>query len=120
MKTFLYISIILFTGFAFAQTGKLKGKVTSESSPIPSVNIIILDTNFGTASKLDGTYEITGIPEGTYEVKFSAIGYDSETYDFEIEANKITELNVELEIKAIELENVEVTDFQVQEHCPVY
>ena len=115
MKSLFYIFILLLTGFSFAQTGKLKGKVTDNSSPIPSVNIIILDTNFGTASELDGTYEITGIPEGIYEVRFSAIGYDSETYDVEIESNKITELNVELESKAIELQSVEVTDFQVQD-----
>ena len=62
MKSLFYIFILLLTGFSFAQTGKLKGKVTDNSSPIPSVNIIILDTNFGTASELDGTYEITGIP----------------------------------------------------------
>ena len=103
MKTLIYILFIFLHGFLFAQSGKLKGKVTDGSSALPSVNIIILDTNFGTASKLDGTYEITGIPAGNYEVRFSVIGYDSKTFDVEIEANKITELNVELEIKAIEL-----------------
>lgn len=115
MKRILYISLILFAGISIAQTGKLRGKVTSDGSPIPSVNIIILDTNFGTASELDGTYEISNIPQGVYEVKFSAIGYNSETYDVEIETNKITELDVELESKTIELESVEVTDFQVQD-----
>jgi len=115
VKRLLYISIILLTGISFAQNGKLKGKVTGDDSPIPSVNIIILDTNFGTASELDGTYEINNIPEGIYEVKFSAIGFDPETFDVEIESNKITELNVELESKTIELESVEVTDFQIQD-----
>ncbi|MCW8804146.1 MAG: TonB-dependent receptor, partial [Ignavibacteriaceae bacterium] len=115
MKSIIYILLILLTGMSLAQTGRLRGKVTDGSSALPSVNIIILDTNFGNASKLDGTYEITGIPPGIYEVRFSAIGFDSKTFEFEIEANKITELNVELESKAIELQSVEVTDFQVQE-----
>jgi hypothetical protein len=107
--------LFLVTGFSFAQTGKLKGRVTDGSSPIPSVNIIILNINFGTASEMNGTYEITGIPAGNYEVRFSAIGYDSETYDVEIEPDKITKLNVELEAKAIELQAVEVTDVKRQD-----
>ena len=115
MKTFIYILFIFLTGISFAQSGKLKGKVTDGSSALPSVNIIILDTNFGTASKLDGTYEITSIPVGSYEVRFSVIGYDSKTFDVKIEANKITELNVELEIKAIELQSVEVSDVNRQD-----
>ncbi|MFI5237118.1 MAG: carboxypeptidase-like regulatory domain-containing protein, partial [Ignavibacteriales bacterium] len=96
MKTFIYISIILLSGFSFAQSGKLKGKISDGSAGLPSVNIIIRDTNFGTASKLDGTYEISGIPAGSYEARFSLIGFDSKTFDIEIEANKVTELNVEL------------------------
>jgi len=115
LKKFFYISLILFTSLSFAQTGKLRGKVTEGSSALPSVNIIILDTDFGTASKLDGTYEISGIPVGSYEVRFSIIGHESKTFDIDIEANKITELSVELETKAIELQNVVVTDFQVQD-----
>ena len=103
------------TSFSYAQTGKLKGKVTDGSSGIPSVNIIILDTSFGTATKLNGTYEITGIPAGSYEIRFSVIGFDSKTFDIQIEANKTTELNVDLQSKAIELQSVEVTDFQVQD-----
>ena len=97
MKKFFYISLILLTSLSFAQTGRLKGKVTDGSSALPSVNIIILDTDFGTASKLNGTYEINGIPPGNYEVRFSIIGFESQTFDVEIQANKITELNAELE-----------------------
>lgn len=115
MKTLIYILFILLSVYSFAQSGKLKGKVTDESSGLPFVNIIIIDTNFGTASQLDGTYEISGIPAGMYEVRYSVIGYDSKIFDVEIEAGKITELNVELEIKAIELQSVEVTDINRQD-----
>jgi hypothetical protein len=115
VKTFIYILIFILPGYSFAQSGKLKGKITDGSAGLPSVNIIILDTKFGAASKLDGNYEITSIPAGKYEVRFSAIGYESKTIDVGIEANKITELNVELEFKAIELQSVEVTDINRQD-----
>lgn len=115
MKKFIYILLIFFAGNLFAQTGKLKGTVSDGSETLPSVNIIILDTNFGTATNIDGTYEIAKIQAGLYEVRYSLIGYDSKEFNVEIEAGKITELNVELEIKAIELENVEVTDVNRQD-----
>ncbi len=115
MKKLLYIILILFCGTAFAQSGKLKGKISDGSETLPSVNIIILDTNLGTASKLDGTYEIPSIPNGNYKVRFSLIGYDSKTIDVKIEPNKITELNIQLEVKAIELESIEVSDVNRQD-----
>jgi len=115
LKKIIYIFLIILTGLAYAQTGKLKGIVSDVSATLPSVNIIILDTNFGTATNLNGTYEISGIPPGQYEVRFSLIGYDSKTFDVEIESGKITQLNVELEIKAIELESVEVLDISRQD-----
>jgi len=115
VRIIIYILLLSISGFCYAQSGKLKGKITDGTAPLPSVNIIILNSGLGTASQLDGTYEITGIPAGKYEVKYSAIGYDFKTFDLEIESNKITELNVELEEKAIELQSVEVTDFNRQD-----
>ena len=72
MKSFLFI-ILLTSEITLAQTGNLKGTVTDGSSPIPSVNIILLHTSFGTSSDNDGYYEINGIDVGSYQVKFSVI-----------------------------------------------
>ena len=116
LKIISFILLLIFlSSISFAQNGKLKGKISDGSSALPFVNIIILDTHTGTASKLDGTYEIIGIPLGRYEVKFSLIGYESKTIDVNIEADKTTELNVELEPIAIELQNVEVIDVKSQD-----
>jgi len=115
VRRIFFIFLIFASGICYAQLGKLKGKITDGTAPLPSVNVIILNSGLGTASKLDGIYEISEIPSGTYEVKYSAIGYDSKTFDVEIEMDKITELNVELEEKAIELQSVEVTDFNRQD-----
>ncbi len=104
----IFFSFLLLT--VQAQTGKLTGKVTDGNSSIPGVNIVIPGTNFGAASEVDGSYQISNIPAGNYIVKFSAVGYDSRTFEIEIFSNKITELNVELDVKAIELEAIEVTD----------
>jgi len=114
MKYLLYILFLSGLVTLQAQTGKLAGRVTDGTSPIPSVNIIIMGTNFGTASEMNGNYEILNIPAGIYDIRFSSVGYDSKTFGIEIVSNKTTELNVALELKAIELEAVEVTDLNRQ------
>ncbi len=111
MKTFIYISLIFFTGFSFAQTGKLKGKVTDGSiSSYPQLTLLFLILILERQVNLMELTKLHLFHLASYEVRFSVIGYDSKTFDVEIAANKITELNVELEIKAIELQSVEVTD----------
>ena len=46
MKLKLLLLAFIISGISFAQTGSLKGRVTDGESPIPFVNVIILDTGF--------------------------------------------------------------------------
>lgn len=113
-----YLSLLLISflpSLLLPQTGNVKGTVTDGSSPIPSVNIILLDTNIGVSSELDGEYEIRNIPTGKYELKFSAVGYESRVFDVSITLNRTLELNVILESKIIEVQTVEVTGFKQQQ-----
>jgi hypothetical protein len=74
----------------------------------------LLFTNFGTASREDGTYELDFIPPGKYEIKFSTVGYEAEVFDLDISPGKIIELNVEMNPVPIEVGQVEVTGFKDQ------
>lgn len=105
---------IAFSNLMFAQTGKLSGKVTDGESPIPSVNVVIVNTNFGAATSLSGRFEISEIPAGDYIVKFSAIGYESKSVNATIFENRKLDLKIELISQAIELEAIEVTDVRRQ------
>ncbi|QQS37381.1 MAG: TonB-dependent receptor [Ignavibacteriales bacterium] len=115
MKYFLLAALWIIPSIIYSQTGNIKGRVSDELSPIPSVNIILLDTQIGAASDAKGFYEIREIPVGEYEIKFSAVGYDSKTIDIEITQNRTLELNVILSAKIIEVQAVEVTGFKQQE-----
>ena len=73
---FLVLSLMT-TTVVFAQSGNLKGKVTDSQSgeSLPGVNIYIDQLERGAATDMDGNYELSNIPYGTYFVRISLIGY---------------------------------------------
>lgn len=107
----LFLAIILFTIQIFSQSAGLKGRVTSNNSPVPSVNIFILKTTIGTISDTRGFYQLKNLPLGTYEVRFSSIGYETQIFELNFQQNKIIELDVNLVETAIELEEIDVLGF---------
>jgi len=113
-----FISIILFffvTNLSFAQTGNLKGRVSDGKFPIPLVNVILIDAGYGTAADTAGYYNIRGIQTSDYIVKFTAVGWQTRTFDITITAGRTFELNVVLKKKVIEVEEVEVTGMKMQD-----
>jgi len=115
MKLKLILLTFLISGISFAQTGSLKGRITDGESPIQYVNVIILDTGFGVGSDINGDYVIREIPVGEYKVRFSAVGWESQTFDIKIETGRTLELNIILSEQAIEVGTVEVTGSHVQD-----
>ena len=108
MMQYLLITILIITGVIFPQKGGIKGKVTDNNNPVSSVNILLIETNYGTSSEDDGTFEIRNIPVGEYEIKFSSVGYETKILKVNIESNRIIELNIELTQRAIEVGTVEI------------
>ena len=80
---FIIIAILFLGNYSFAQTGKIAGRVLDNNTndPLPFVNIIVLGTNFGAATDLDGYYSILNIRPGIYSIKASAIGYTTQTVE---------------------------------------
>ena len=73
------LAIVLATcTLAFAQQGRLKGKITDDTGePVPFANIIVEKGGTqvgGASSDFDGNYDINPIPPGTYTLKASCIG----------------------------------------------
>lgn len=97
---------IIFTSLSFAQTGKVAGKVTDGATGegLPFVNVIIEGTNYGAASDIDGFYSIIGVPPGKYNIKASAIGYNSVTVtDARVSIDLTTKIDFQLYETSIEL-----------------
>jgi outer membrane receptor protein involved in Fe transport len=93
--------ILLFAVSSFAQTGvgKLSGTVIDADTkePLIGANIIIVNTNLGAATDLDGNYFILNIVPGNYEARISYVGYAPKTFqEVRIVGGVTYELNVEL------------------------
>ncbi len=73
--------VIAFTFSVFSQHQILRGKVVNERTKgsLPFVNIEISGTHHGTASDIDGRFEIS-IPLYATELVFSYVGYESSTH----------------------------------------
>ena len=100
--TNLLVAFFLFiTTAAFAQTGvgKMSGRVLDAATgeALIGANVILLNTNLGAATDIEGNYFILNITPGTYNVKFSYVGYAPKTIEgVRIVANITFELNVDL------------------------
>lgn len=104
-KIFTFFSLIMLLLFSnsltFAQmgVGKLSGKVIDADTKeaLVGANIIILNTDWGAATDINGNYFILNIPPGTYDVKFSYVGYAPKTIkNVRVVAGITYELNAEL------------------------
>jgi hypothetical protein len=115
---------VLLQGVAFAQSGIIKGQVTDALSnePIPFANVLVLGTDKGTTTDIDGQYEITGLTPGLYNVRATYVGYNERTeYEIQVTNSKPAEANLALEETAQQLEEVVVkaSPFKKTEESPV-
>lgn len=101
-STFLFVlSILFFSSTLLAQTGvgKLSGKVVDEVTrePLIGANVILVNTDLGAATDINGNYFILNVTPGTYEVRISYVGYAPLlVQDVRIVAGITYELNAQL------------------------
>ncbi len=103
---FVFLITIIFFGTASAQSGKISGKVVDGSTgeALPFVNVMVEGTTQGAATDIDGYFAIIGLRPGIYNVKASAIGYNSQTVqEVRVSIDLSTEVNFELRETSIEL-----------------
>lgn len=107
--TILFFFLLL-TGIVLAgTTGKLKGKVTDQQTgePLIGANVLMIGTSFGAATNINGEYTIGNLEPGTYEVRFSYIGYQTKTIsNVRINTDLTTELNMQIEPEGVQVGEV--------------
>lgn len=109
--TLLLILLLALPTYA-QQTGAITGKVVDAKTkqPLVGANVVIMDTDRGAATDLQGNYVINNVPVGTYRLKFMYIGYNSVLKtDIVVKTATPAFVNAELEETAIAGSEVTVT-----------
>ena len=94
-----------------AQSGIIKGTITNSinNEPISFATVLVLGTDSGTTSDLDGNYEVRGLAPGLYSIRASYVGFDDFTeYEIQVFNNKPAEIDIQMSEAVQELEEVVV------------
>lgn len=104
----IYALLLLFMGFsATAQTGTIKGKITTtDGKPAADVNILIEKTGKTAVSLEDGSFILRNIKTGTHTLTVSHAGLHTVTQQVVIGKDSLTELHFTLTETAKKLEEV--------------
>ena len=112
MKSVRYVLSILLlfsASVAWAQTGKIAGKVVDARTgeAIVGANIVVEGTQTGAASNFEGFFTILSVPPGTYRIRASVLGYTPSTQiDVRVNINQTTQLEFKLSEQAIQAQEV--------------
>ena len=97
-KKLIFLIFFIFGSNLFGQ-GSLQGVVKDSISQdaLVGANISLVGTGFGSAADIEGEYNISRIPFGSYTVRFSYIGYKTKDIKVSIDNSKgQVKLNVQL------------------------
>jgi len=111
LKILFFIFFSLVSLFSFSQS-KIKGKVTDEQgNPLTGVSVVLNDAQTkatATYSFTDqnGEYQLTTNKTGDFELRFSALSYQTETFAINLSEKQTIEQNATLVYKPIEINEV--------------
>lgn len=114
MKHFtLLMLLLLIVSGTYAQTTKgiISGKVVDEVSkePIPGVNVQVVGSTSGASTNLDGEFRISNLEIGTYQIRVSAVGYNTIIKsDVIVNSAKPADLLIKLTTSLIEFNEITV------------
>ncbi len=105
------LALLLLVPAAWAQTGKIQGRVVDEAGEgLPGVNVLIDGTTQGTATDINGRYVIIGVRPGTYNVVASFIGFTTQRVEgVRVQIDLTTTIDFTLREEVIQGDEVVVT-----------
>ncbi len=98
LLTYLFLGI----GLVTAQTQSITGVVISEEDgqPVVGASVLVIGTNFGTTTDVDGKFTLTNVPSSAKTLRISCIGMQTE------EVATFKNLNTQLEDLNLYLQNI--------------
>jgi len=111
-KLYLYTLLLCFcSSTIFAQTGGLRGKITSaDGNPVEAVTVRLKGTRQGAMSTAEGMYEVKNVKAGEYTLQVSLIGLETKEQSISVQAGQVTDVpTIMLNENTNQLQEVMVT-----------
>src|SRR5471030_1676388 len=89
----LFLLLILFSTKILAQ--KITGTVKNEGKPVPGVSVYASPSGLGASTDTAGNYSLV-LKAGTYQIRFSAIGYDRQIITINLAEGENKVINIEM------------------------
>lgn len=108
---FIVLMIFPFVTTVLAAGGNIEGYVKDSQTgdALPGANIVFKGTSIGATTDMDGKYRLQNVPSGSYTIKVSYIGYESQEIAIEIKKDLTTKVDFTLEAVGIQSKEVVVT-----------
>ena len=105
----------------FTQSATLRGSLLDKDSgePISYGTILLEGTSIGTTSDLDGFFNISNIPPGSYEVLGTYIGYDTIRKSIILKAGEIKSLTLLTSEGSVQLSEVQISAARTERRTEV-
>lgn len=106
----LLLSLIAMADDEVEKNGSIRGRVqTSDGQPAISVSVSLKNTNKETSTNDNGNYRLSGIKPGTYIIRVSHVGLQTEEREVTVLEGKQTELNITLRESSAQLNEVVIS-----------
>jgi len=120
----LFLLLIALCSAAYAQTGAtgtIKGFVYEKSTGEPMIytSVFLQGTGIGVQTDVNGYFSIRSVPEGTYTLATTLVGYDTTSMVVRIRANEIVTQKLYLSRREVELTSVEVSARKTEKQTQV-
>jgi TonB-dependent receptor len=105
------LSLALFVPMIAFGQASLKGTITdaSNNETLIGANVIVEGTSLGAATDIEGQFRIVGIPERTFNIKISYVGYEPKILEIDFSKTKDVQKNIQMKPAIIQGEEVVVT-----------
>lgn len=115
-KTSYFLLFLFTTMVSLAQeTTKISGIITDQQNkPLSFINVSIANSSIGTVTNSEGAYSLQ-LNEGSYKIKFSAIGYNTLVKEIIVQPKKEMELSITLQEDLEALNEVVITTNRTKE-----
>lgn len=109
---FIFLLLMSIPALLSAVTGKITGTITDQRTlePLIGANVLVVGTQTGAASNVDGNFIINDLQPGSYNVEIRYLGYITvKKNNVIVNPNRSTVLPISMESSALEGKSVEVS-----------